>query len=164
MGQAKTAGVELNAVFVATSAGATQAGLILGAKMLGLNTQIVGVNVGAYDKDFLTKTILRSSEAAARLFGSDIRVDAKDITILEEYSGEDYGIPTKESLEAIKLLAQTEALILDPVYTSKAMAGMISLLRNGEFEEGDNICFLHTGGIPALFAYKQHFQPKSWDC
>ena len=158
--QAKKMGVSLDAVVVASSAGATQAGLILGAKMLGLKTKIIGINVGAYDRDFMVKTILSSAESTSKLCGSDVRVTSEDVTLLEEFAGEDYGIPTNDSLEAIRLLAQTEALILDPVYTSKAMAGLISMLRSRQVQASNNICFLHTGGLPALFAYKQHFQPS----
>jgi len=161
--QAKSKGVELDAVFVASSAGATQAGLTLGAKMLEgetkKKTRIIGVNVGAYKRDFLIKTIINSSASAAKLCGTDVRVTPEDITLLEDFAGEDYGIPTNGSLEAIRLLARTEALILDPVYTSKAMDGLINSVQSGEFKKGSNICFLHTGGVPALFAYKQSFQP-----
>ena len=157
--QANAAGVKLDTVVVASSAGATQAGLILGAKMLGEKTQVIGINVGAYDKNFMLKTIINSADNTAKLCGSDIRVTSDDVILLEEFAGEDYGIPTEGSLDAIKVLAQTEALILDPVYTSKAMSGLISLLRSGHFKSDNNVCFLHTGGIPALFAYKQHFQP-----
>jgi L-cysteate sulfo-lyase len=161
--QARSSGVSLDAVVVASSAGATQAGLILGSKMLEREIEkkvrIIGVNVGAYNRDFLIKTIINSAESAAKLCRSDIRLTTEDITLLEDFAGEDYGIPTSGSLEAIRLLARTEALILDPVYTSKAMDGFISLVRGGQFKRGSNVCFLHTGGVPALFAYKQNFQP-----
>ncbi|MGD0638154.1 MAG: D-cysteine desulfhydrase family protein [Nitrososphaerales archaeon] len=157
--QASAMNVKLDAVFVATSAGPTQAGLILGAKIMGLKTKVIGVNVGAYSTEKTRKVILESSEGAAKLLGTKERVREGDIIINDDYAGEDYGISTKESIAALRLVARTEALILDPVYTAKTMAGMIDMVKKGEFEKGQNICFLHTGGIPALFAYKEQFQP-----
>jgi L-cysteate sulfo-lyase len=157
--QATAAGVEPDAVFVAAGAGPTQAGLILGAKILGLKTKVIGVNVGAYSTEKLTQVILNSSEGAAKLLDTKERVGKGDIIINNDYAGEDYGISTKESIEALRLIARTEALIIDPVYTAKTVAGMIGMIRDGEFRKGQNVCFLHTGGIPALFAYKDQFQP-----
>jgi 1-aminocyclopropane-1-carboxylate deaminase/D-cysteine desulfhydrase-like pyridoxal-dependent ACC family enzyme len=81
--------------------------------------------------------------------------------LTHKYAGKDYGIPTKRSLAAMRSVAESEALILDPVYTSKAMAGLINMIETEKFERNEKICFLHTGGIPALFAYKQYFQPNS---
>ncbi len=159
--QSQWSGVDVDTVVVAAGAGPTQAGLILGAKMLGMKAKIVGVNVGAFSKEFLEKTIFESSEGAAKLLGSDTRVTRQDIRIDEEYAGRDYGIPTKESLEAVRTVAQTDAVILDPVYTSKAMSGLIGMVKQGELKKDETVCFIHTGGIPALFAYKQHFQPKA---
>lgn len=157
--QANALGVELDAVFVAAGAGPTQAGLILGAKMMGMKTKVVGVNVGAYSPEKLANTITRSSEGAAKLLQTKARVGSSDIIINGDYAGEDYGISTKESIEALKLVARTEALIIDPVYTGKTMAGMIGMIRDGRFGADENVCFLHTGGIPALFPYKDQFQP-----
>jgi len=81
--------------------------------------------------------------------------------LTDKYAGKDYGIPIKGSLAAMRSVAESEALILDPVYTSKAMAGLIDMIETGKFERDEKICFLHTGCIPALFAYKQYFQPNS---
>jgi 1-aminocyclopropane-1-carboxylate deaminase/D-cysteine desulfhydrase-like pyridoxal-dependent ACC family enzyme len=117
------------------------------------------VNVGAYSKDFLERTIVDSAAGAARLLGTTASVTRQDIRIDEEYAGRDYGIPTKESLEALRTVAQTDAVILDPVYTSKAMSGLMGMVKKGELKKDEYVCFIHTGGIPALFAYKQHFQP-----
>jgi D-cysteine desulfhydrase family pyridoxal phosphate-dependent enzyme len=158
--QATAAGVTIDAIFVATAAGPTQAGLILGAKMMGMKTKVIGIDVGAYPKKRMIKVILDSSEGAARLFETTARVETSDIIISDDYAGEDYGIPTRESKEALRLAASTDALIIDPVYTSKAMAGMVGMIRDGEFGKDQNVCFLHTGGVPALFAYKEYFQPK----
>ncbi len=157
--QAEAVGTELDAVVVATGAGPTQGGLILGAKILGLKTRVVGINVGAYESEAIKSVIVKSAEGAAKLFGTAARVSRNDVVIRDEFAGRDYGVPTKASNDAIRLVAQREALILDPVYTAKAMAGMIAMIRGGEFRKDENVCFLHTGGVPALFAYKQYFQP-----
>ncbi len=159
--QSQWSGIELDKIIVAAGAGPTQAGLILGAKILGVKARVVGVNVHAYSREFLERTIIESSEGAARLLGSTARVTRQDIQIDGDYAGPDYGIPTKESLEALRLAAQTDAIFLDPVYTSKAMAGLIGMVRHGELKKDEYVCFIHTGGVPALFAYKQHFQPRA---
>ena len=153
--------VNLDAIIVATSAGATQAGLTLGVKMLGLGTRVIGVNVGAFKKKVMVENILNSSNEAAKILGSSIRLNPEDVVITDKYAGTDYGIPTRQSIRAIETLARTEALILDPVYTSKAMAGLIDMVRSKEFRKDQNVCFVHTGGVPALFAYGKHFQPNT---
>ncbi len=158
--QAKVVGVDLDAVFVASSAGPTQAGLALGAKILGQSTKVIGVNVGAYAEEKMREVILKSSEGAAKLLGTKARVKPDDIVINSDYAGKDYGISTVESVEALKLIARTEALIVDPVYTAKTVACMVGMIKAGEFGKDENVCFLHTGGIPALFPYREEFQPR----
>jgi D-cysteine desulfhydrase len=80
-----------------------------------------------------------------------------DAEVYDEYIGEGYGIPTKECVDAIKVVAETEGILLDPVYTSKAMAGLIDLVGKGKITREDTVVFLHTGGTPALFAYRHLF-------
>ena len=157
--QADAINVKLNAIVLATGVGATQAGLVLGTKILGLKTKIVGINVGAFSNEIIVNNIITSGNAAAKLLNSHVRLTHDDIIITDKYAGKGYGITTKESVAAIYSAAKAEALILDPVYTSKAMAGLIDMVRTGEFGKDERVCFLHTGGIPALFAYKEHFQP-----
>lgn len=157
--QARATGANLDAVFVASSAGPTQAGLILGAKIMRQSTKVIGVNVGAYPEERMRDVILRSSEGAAKLLETRARVTPDDIIINSDYAGKDYGISTEESVEALKLIARTEALIVDPVYTAKTVACMVGMIRAGEFRADQNVCFVHTGGIPALFPYREEFQP-----
>ena len=76
-----------------------------------------------------------------------------DFEVYDSYIGEGYGIPTEDSINAIKLVAQTECIFLEPVYTGKVRAGLIDLIRKGRFRATDNIVFIHSGGIPLLFAY-----------
>ena len=157
--QAAGAGVDIDAVVVATGAGTTHAGLALGAKIHRVKTRVVGVNVGAYETKWLKEVMTKSADDTSKMIGADATLKANEIDVRDDYAGRDYGIPTKASNDAVRLAARTEALVLDPVYTSKAMAGLVDLVRRGEFKRDDNVCFVHTGGIPALFAYKEHFQP-----
>jgi D-cysteine desulfhydrase len=77
------------------------------------------------------------------------------VTALDEWVGPGYSLPTAEMIEAVRLLARLEGVLLDPVYTGKAMAGLIGLVRRGTFRKGENVLFLHTGGAPALYAYQK---------
>ncbi len=86
------------------------------------------------------------------LLGSDRRIELDQISIDDRHVGDGYAIPSQDGMEAISLLARSEAIVLDPVYTGKALAGLIADVRAGEFEPGDAIVFLHTGGGPSVFA------------
>jgi 1-aminocyclopropane-1-carboxylate deaminase/D-cysteine desulfhydrase-like pyridoxal-dependent ACC family enzyme len=92
------------------------------------------------------------ANGTAALLGIDQLCDAAQITIDGAFIGADYGVPTEEGFEAIRLLARTEAVFLDPVYTGKAMAALISHARSGQFDPDEAVVFLHTGGGPSLFA------------
>jgi D-cysteine desulfhydrase family pyridoxal phosphate-dependent enzyme len=155
--QTQTTGKEFDYVVVAAGGGTTLGGLTLGAKLLKLKTKILGVNVGAFKKSVIIDTILESAEKACEILGTEDKLSREDVTVFDDYYGEDYGITTPQSLEAIKLTASTEALIIDPVYTSKAMAGLVDMCRKGTLKKGDRVCFIHTGGVPALFAYRNSF-------
>ena len=97
--------------------------------------------------------IEKYANQVAEILGLPDRVRSDDVYNTVEYVGKGYGIPTRESVEAIKLLARTEGIFLDPVYTSKTMAALIDHVRRGELIRDDTVLFLHTGGTPALFAY-----------
>ena len=88
-------------------------------------------------------------------FKLGLKVKQSDVEIEDSYAGEGYGIPTEACINAIKLVAQTEGIFLDPVYTGKAMAGLIDQIKKGRFTSRDTIVFIHTGGVPAVFAYHQ---------
>lgn len=157
--QTKQMKLNLDALVVACGGGPTQAGLALGARILGWKTKVIGVNVGAYSTAKIRRVVGESSRGAARLLGVSAELSQGDITIKDEYAGDGYGIPTKESNAALLRVARKEGLIIDPVYTAKAMAGLIDMVEKGELERGE-VCFVHTGGVPALFAYGEHFQPS----
>jgi D-cysteine desulfhydrase family pyridoxal phosphate-dependent enzyme len=150
-------GEDFDYIVVASGGGTTQGGLTLGTKLLKLKTKVLGINVGAFKKKVIVDTILDSAEKACELLGAGDKLNRDDVQVMDDYYGEDYGISTPQSLEAIKLTASTEALIIDPVYTSKAMSGLIDMCRKGVMKKGDRVCFVHTGGVPALFAYRDAF-------
>ncbi len=102
-------------------------------------------------KDAVATTIERAN-ATSEYLGLNTLLEEDNVEVNDEYIGEGYGIPTKEDIDAIRLVAQTEGIFLDPVYSGKAMAGLIDLIKKERFKSIDTIVFIHTGGIPALFA------------
>ena len=128
----------------------TMTGIVLGSKILSLDTKIIGICVSRSaleGKSMLTEEFAKDSAA----LGYDFTIKPEDILITDEYLGEGYGIATKETREAIKLFAEKEAVFLDPVYTGKAMGGLLDLIRKGYFSTDDTIVFFHTGGSPVVF-------------
>ena len=99
--------------------------------------------------------IARIANATAKLLECDLELSPSDILSSDEYIGERYGVLTQEGRDALKLVAETEGIFLDPVYTSKAMAGMIDQIRKGIITKNETVVFIHTGGLPALFAYAE---------
>jgi L-cysteate sulfo-lyase len=150
--QADEMGLEINAVVHASASHGTQAGLAVGLAMVGAQAQLIGVSVSGSTQQARANVELIAAATCERL-GSPLRF--AEIEVDDRFVGEGYGIPTLEGLAAIRLLAQLEGLLLDPVYTGKAMAGIMELVREGRFGSDDNVVFLHTGGWPALFAYKE---------
>lgn len=144
----------INAQYLVVSVGRgiTSAGLILGLKLLNSPLKFVGISVGMSKEEIIGQVIQKANDAA-NFMNWDVNITPEDVTIYDEYLGEKYGVPTKECLEAIKLVAQTEGLFLDPVYTGKGMAGLIDLIKRERFTSEDTVVFLHTGGFPAIFAY-----------
>jgi D-cysteine desulfhydrase family pyridoxal phosphate-dependent enzyme len=146
-------GTTADCVYV-SGANMTPAGLLVGAKALGLGTRIVGISPVRWDEDRATD-IARIANAAAAHLGLDLAISPADVENDDAYVGPRYGLVTPECLEAVRLAASTEGLILDPVYTGKAMAGLIDHVRKGRLRKGETVVFLHTGGMPAVFAYAE---------
>jgi D-cysteine desulfhydrase family pyridoxal phosphate-dependent enzyme len=138
---------------VTSSASATQAGLILGAKMLRAPWRVLGVAPIVWQDAPMNEKIASVANGTARLLGVDDSIAPDDIINTADYVGPGYAVPTPEALSAMRLLARTEGILLDPVYTSKAMAGLIDHVQQGVVGQDDVVVFLHTGGIPALFAF-----------
>ena len=147
--QLKDREIEANYLFV-PAYDTTQAGLLVGAKYLGANFQIVGINPFEHDSVSL---IAKIANDVIRVLELDMSISPEEVINRTDYVGEGYGKVTLEALEAIKIVARTEAILLDPVYTSKAMAGLIDYIHQGKIGKDSTVVFLHTGGFPSLFAY-----------
>jgi 1-aminocyclopropane-1-carboxylate deaminase/D-cysteine desulfhydrase-like pyridoxal-dependent ACC family enzyme len=147
-------GIEPVRLYVA-SYDTTQAGLELGRAVLGSRLEIYGVAPARWGGPGPAELIARCANQGAEVLGLSIRFSAGAIRNALDFVGEGYGIPTPESVAALKLLARTEGIFLDPVYTSKAMAAVVAHVRSGELKREDAVVFLHTGGATALFAYQR---------
>lgn len=153
--QLKEQSIDAQYVVLATGGGATQAGLILGSKQLGLTLNVIGINIKKVEKGKAINAVVTLTNETAKLLDLDISVTPEEVTIYNDYVGQGYAMPTKEGIEAIRLVAQTEGFFLDPVYTGKAMAGLMDLTSKGYFTKKDIVLFVHTGGIAANFAYSE---------
>jgi 1-aminocyclopropane-1-carboxylate deaminase/D-cysteine desulfhydrase-like pyridoxal-dependent ACC family enzyme len=140
-------------VFHSTSSGGTQAGLVAGCALHGLATRVIGVSADE-PADGIRSTVSSIVEGIGDLLGLDGRglAAATPIEADDRFIGEGYGLATPASIEAQRLLARTEALIVDHTYTAKALAGLIGWVREGRFDPEDTVLFWHTGGQPAVFA------------
>ncbi len=147
------AGVIPDLIVHSTSSGGTQAGLVAGCALLGLPTRVLGISADNPAKD-LQADIRAIVDGMGEILGIEggRLASSRPIEVDDNFVGEGYGIPTAASREAISTLARTEAVFLDPVYTSKAMAGFLAHLRRGEYPDRMTILFWHTGGQVGLFA------------
>ena len=145
-------GIRADAVVHASTSGGTQAGLYTSLKIAQTGIQVVGVSAGP-GRDVLTGRVKSLVDDLTRLLGLDWRPHPDDIVVTDEYVGDRYGVPTPAGLDAIRLAARTEGILLDPVYSGKAMAGLIDMVRRGQFGADQTVVFWHTGGQPAVFAY-----------
>ncbi|HEX3054474.1 MAG TPA: D-cysteine desulfhydrase family protein [Aggregatilineaceae bacterium] len=135
----------------ATSSGGTQSGLLLGAHLAEIMGQLVGISVDRVQSDF-RPDILSLVRGGANLLGLDWEPDPTAVIINDHYLGGGYAVIGDAEREAVHLLARTEGILIDPVYTGRAFAGLIDLIRRGTFTPGQRILFWHTGGAAALFA------------
>ncbi len=138
-------------IVLASSSGGTQAGLVLGAKQTGFPGRILGISVDKPVNE-LTQTIMALANQTAAWLGIDKKIESEDVLVNDAYCQAGYGILQPVEAEAIRLFARTEGILLDPVYTGRAAAGLIDLIRKGFFSPDETVLFWHTGGIPALFA------------
>ena len=150
--QQEAMGIDADWIYAA-SAGGTQGGLILGTKVLGMKLKPFGIApIGWPDR---TERIRIAANDAAAILGLDLAIADDDVRNSDDYVGEDYGSLTPECVDALKLMAQTEGIFLDPSYTSKALSGLIDHIQTGRISSDETVIFLHTGGTPALFAYNE---------
>ena len=149
--QLEEQGVIADYLVVASGAGGTHAGLALGARLLGAPFKVLGISVRRRRDEIMPSVADRANGAAAKLAVA-ATLSADEVLVDDRYVGKGYGIPTDLGIEAIRLVAKTEGLILDPTYTGKVMSGLIALIRQGYFPRGSTVVYLHTGGTPIIFA------------
>ncbi|HEY4344577.1 MAG TPA: D-cysteine desulfhydrase family protein [Parvibaculum sp.] len=144
----------------ASSSGGTQAGLVAAQALRPDGPAVHGINVYRLDTDQMKADIGKLAAATAKKLG--VAAPGPDAVILEDgFVGARYGVPTPKMVEAVELMARTEGILLDPVYTGKGMAGFLSLIARGAFPKDETLVFLHTGGMPGLFAYEGEFLGKA---
>jgi D-cysteine desulfhydrase len=136
-----------------TSSGGTHAGLVLGKRIFGFQGNVLGISIDEPEEWLKTRVSALASDASEKL-GERIGFTGEDVLASEEYCKAGYGVLTDAERESVRLFAQHEGLLLDPVYTGRAAAGMIDLIRKGFFKKEETVLFWHTGGQPALFAEK----------
>jgi D-cysteine desulfhydrase len=147
-------GVHFDRLVVGSGSSGTHGGLVAGFLGNRIDMPIVGIGVSRdpADQDPL---VHREAQAVADLLGLGLRIPAEAVRTVGGYWQPQYSVPNTGMVEAVQLLARTEGLLLDPVYTGKVMAGLIGLARNGQFAPGERVLFLHTGGLPSLHAYER---------
>lgn len=145
--------IHLDHVVCASGSAGTQAGLVVGLVGNNSNLPLTGINVSRSRQEQEPKVYKLAQETAA-ILGVKGGVPREAVTCLGDWVGPGYSLPTPEMIEAVRMLAQVEGILLDPVYSGKAMAGLIGLVRQGVFKRGDQVLFVHTGGAPALYVYQ----------
>lgn len=155
--QEEEMGIKFNKIVIAVGSGGTYAGLYLGSKLLRQEREIYGVNV-CDNAEYFVNRIDKTLQEANKYLKEDIEIRKEEIRILDGYVGPGYGLNTQEQLETIKTVARLEGIILDPVYTGKAMHGLAAEIKRGDiFKPDDKVLFIHTGGHFGLFPVKERF-------
>jgi L-cysteate sulfo-lyase len=156
--QANEIGLEIDRIVTATGSAGTHGGLVAGLAVMGAEIPVLGIGVRA-PKAAQEANVFKLAQDTADLLGHRERV-TRDMVVADcDYVGEGYGIVDDAVIEGLKLVARTEGLLLDPVYTGKAMKGLIALARAGRFD-GETVVFLHTGGAQGLFGYQSVMEGK----
>ncbi len=154
--QANALDLSIDRIFHANGSLGTQAGLLAGRALAQGGPKIEGVSVSKPTRDSLLSELLGIANQTSERIGAG-PVTEDDVHVDFRHLGEGYGLPTSGMVSAVELVARTEGILLDPVYTGKAMAGMIAGILNGEIGGDETLVFLHTGGMPGLFAYPAEF-------
>ena len=155
LSQVDEMGVHMHAVVCVSGSGGTHAGLVTGFFGSGVSVPVLGINVirGKAVQEARVREMVRRTAAHV---GIGETVPGRNVVCFDEYVGPGYSLPTAGMAEAVRLVAATEGIVLDPVYTGKAMAGLIDLIRKGYFKKEDNVLFLHTGGSQDRFHFIPH--------
>jgi len=156
LNQAFEQGVMIDRVVCASGSTGTHAGLVTGFYGNNSKISVVGINVsrGKEEQEALVYDLVEKTASKLGIGGT---IPAEEVLCFGDYVGDGYSIPTEGMIEAVKMVASTEAILLDPVYTGKTMAGLIDLVRKGFFKKEETVLFVHTGGSPALYAYTDSF-------
>lgn len=155
--QIKDQDLNIDAIVCASGSGTTHAGLVAGLRAMGSDIPVFGICVRR-EKISQKTRVLEKTRKVVDMIASEAIINEDDIWLNDDDLHPGYGQLNEEVTSAIDLAARCEGLLVDPVYTGKALAGLVSLIRNGQFNKGQNIMFLHTGGAPALFGYPELVQ------
>lgn len=154
--QANDRGLRIDHIVTATGSTGTQAGLVVGLEATRTKIPLLGISVRA-PREQQEENVYDLACKTADHMGISGCVDREKVVASSDYIGDGYGIPTMSMVEAVNLIAREEAILMDPVYSGKGLAGLIDHIRNGFFTKGQNVVFLHTGGSAALFGYVDTF-------
>ena len=154
--QANDMGLKIDRLVHATGSAGTQAGLVAGLHAMSSPIRVLGIGV-RNPKDKQEAAVLKLARATVARLGIDRELPAEAVEANCDYVGAGYGRPTPGMVEAVQMVARTEGIFLDPVYSGKGMAGLIDLIRTGSFKRGETVVFLHTGGAVGLFGYTEAF-------
>lgn len=149
-------GLQIDHVVCASGSGGTHAGLVTGLTGNNAGIPVTGISV-RHPKVKQESHILSLARDTAELLAMECEIPEEAVVVFDDYVGPGYSLPTDEMVEAVVLLARLEGLLLDPIYTGKAMAGLLDLSSKGYFGRDERVLFLHTGGAPSLFAYSEIF-------
>ena len=157
-------GVTADRVYLASSGG-SQSGLVLGGKVLDAGYRVTGFPQGHLsDRDAVRVGVVNAVMDAAEFLELEVEVSSEEIATCDDYVGEGFGIVSPSCQEAIELVARTEGILLDPVYSGKAMSGLIDHIRSGEIGKEETVVFVHTGGTPLLFLYDELWGRELMHC
>jgi 1-aminocyclopropane-1-carboxylate deaminase len=149
-------GFRFDFIVVCTVTGSTHAGMVVGFAQDGRQRNVIGIDASATPAQTRAQVLEIAQKTSALIGGKDI--DEDDIVLNEAYAYPVYGVPSKETVEAIRLSARLEGMITDPVYEGKSMQGMIDLVRKGFFPAGSKVLYAHLGGVPAINGYSYIFR------
>ncbi|MBN2286766.1 MAG: D-cysteine desulfhydrase [Tissierellales bacterium] len=156
LSQEKEMDIQFDHIVCTSGSGGTHAGLLAGVKDNNRDISVTGICINRM-KELQTNAVYHHAVKACEIINSKVKINYKDINLFDDYIGEGYSKPTPQMIQAVILLAKTEAILLDPVYTGKTMAGMIDLINKDYFKKDEKILFMHTGGIPGIYAHTDEF-------
>jgi len=159
LGQMFETSLAIDHIVCASGSAGTHAGLLAGLAAMNAAIPVTGINVSRprAEQEALVRVLARDCSDLLEI----IAPKNKDVVCLDDWVGPGYSLPTPEMVEAVRMTASLEGVLLDPVYTGKAMAGLIGLARKGQWQKSDKVLFVHTGGSPALFHYQDAFKKKA---